>query len=867
MKMSTLVQQGIPAEIVALWQREMGERLLPLQASAVREGLFETGNLLIQAPTSSGKTFVGEMAGIEAALQRKQVIYLVPLKALAEEKFEEFRSKYEGYGLRVIISTRDHRDFDGDLESGNFSIAVVVYEKLAQLLVRRPERMSEISLVVADELEILSDPERGGLVELLLTRVLASGCRLIGLSAVIGGAEKLAAWMQARLLRYERRPVELRYGVLYEGNFRYRTYNEDGEGEEELASGECGNVADALAENVALLAGRGEACLIFVKAKHESRRWAEALAGRLELPAAVEALAALRELEPTRSRTVLMETLAVGVAFHNADLAPAERCIVEAAYRSGEARVLVSTSTLAVGLNLPAQNVFISAEKWRYDARLDIPWKTPILRSEYENMGGRAGRYGTGCPFGRSILIAATPYDRDTLWRRYVEGAREEIRPRLAEEVLEDHIIRLVASRFCRTADALVEFLESTLSGQWVWAERYTLDEVEARIRAAINRCVDVGAITSSGEGKLEATPLGKAMAAKGIRLETAQQLERWITAVETRPWGDLDLLYAAAQTVDGRMLSLLLTSKEYEGADYTTQLKRLARDEAFEAATPLNRLRGEKGQPTFEEVRAIKGTLILQGWIDGAALPDLEENYNTMAGQVLAAAEQIGWIVDATAALGVALGAHTAFVERLEALAARVQFGVRAELLPLARLGVGEMTRASLLALHADGLYTPETLAQCPMALLRRILPAGAAAALKAWSGAAAEPETAAPAVPAAAITRLPVLVVDDNRPQQITLEGKVIALQEKQYRLIHALASRAGQCVPYQVIYKLLWPNAIVEDNQLHLQKAKLLSAIGKACPQHAKLIVTVPKRGFMLQLEETEVAMVPARLSSAA
>jgi helicase len=751
MKMTALLKQGLSPEIISLWRACQGESLLPLQASAVRDGLFAPGNLLIQAPTSSGKTFVGEMAAVQAALDRKQVIYLAPLKALAEEKFHEFQRRYAAQGLKVIISTRDHRSDDAALESGDFSIAVVVYEKLAQLLVRRPERLEQIGLVIADELEILSDPERGALVELLLTRVLHARCRLIGLSAVVGEAERLAVWMQARLVQHKRRPLELRYGVYFDGTFRYRAYNEASKGEEALAPGEGLPLGEALQENIALLAGRGESCLVFVKAKHESRRWAEGLAANLTLPAAREAIEALRPLERTRSRAALLRTLGVGVAFHNADLAPAERRIVEEGYRTGEIRVLVSTSTLATGLNLPAQNVFISPEKWRYDTRLDMPWKAPILRGEYENMGGRAGRFGAGLPFGRSILIATTAQERDALWTRYVDGAREPIQPRLAEDVLEDHIVRLVASRSCRTLGALVALLESSLSGQWVWAERYTLEEIETRIRAAVNRCVDVGALTTTGEGLLDATPLGKALAAKGVRIESAQQLERWLAACETRPWSDVDLLLAAALTSDGRLLSLLLTTQEYEGADYLEQLKHLVRNEPGRGDTPLNRIAAASTRPTFEEFRAIKGALIAQAWIDEAALPDIEESYNTMAGQVLSIAEQLSWLADTAASLGEALGAHPAFVERLQALCARVQFGVCAEVLPLARLEIPGLDRGALLALHEAGLHTRDAIAQCAFAALRRHVGGPAAEALKAWSGGEAQP------IPAAAITRLP--------------------------------------------------------------------------------------------------------------
>jgi len=170
MKTNELIRYAVPVEILDIWRQTESEDLLPLQEMAIKQyGLFGAENLLIQAPTSSGKTFVGEMAAVQAALSRKRAVYLVPLKALAEEKYREFRAKYEPYGFKVIVSTRDRREFDTQLEQGEFQIAVVVYEKLSQLLVRRPEQCGELGLVVADELELLSDPERGALVEILLT--------------------------------------------------------------------------------------------------------------------------------------------------------------------------------------------------------------------------------------------------------------------------------------------------------------------------------------------------------------------------------------------------------------------------------------------------------------------------------------------------------------------------------------------------------------------------------------------------------------------------------------------------------------------------------------------------------------------------
>lgn len=868
MKMSELIRYDVPPEVIVLWQRCESETLLPLQEAAVRRhDLFGAGNLLIQAPTSSGKTFIGEMAAIRTALHRKKVVYLVPLKALAEEKYLGFKEKYSEYGLKVIISTRDHREQDQAFEEGDFSLAVVVYEKLSQLLVRHPERLEQIDLIIADELELLSDPERGAMVELLLTRILQAGRRLIGLSAVIGHADRLAAWMNAGLVFYERRPVELRFGVLHQGVFKYRTYNEGGEGAENLIDAGEESTWETLTRNIAGFAEQGEACLVFVKAKHESRRGAELLAGRLDLPAATEAITELRRLEPTRSRDTLLNTLSHGIAFHNADLSPGERHVVEQAFREGAVKVMISTSTLAVGLNLPAQNVFLSTDKWRYDTRLGMPWKTPILRAEYENMGGRAGRYGADHPFGRSILIAATPFDFDTFWRRYVEGEREQIDPRLAKEPLENHVLRLVASRFCRTHEELLDFLESTLTGKWVWAELYPRDEIAFQVRAAVNRCLDAGVLAVSAEGRLEATPLGRAVAAKGISIATARAIEHWIAESETRVWSDIDLIFAGASTPDGQVLQVTLTAREYERADYPGRLKQRAKNEPMNADVPMNRIRNCNLQPFFEEVRAIKVALFLDEWINEAAIHSLEEDYDTMAGQVLAAADQISWIIDATSAVASALGAGEAFSARIRTLAERVQRGLHEPALPLARINPPALSRSAVIAITAEGLHTPEALRECHVKTLVKWMPESAARVLKTWAEKQGTPPAAAPETPPQRDSRRPALVVDERCPGEIVLDGVTIALQDKQYRLICVLAQHPGTCVPYETIYQAVWGESVVEDNQMCFQKSNLIKRIKKAVPVRAELVRTLPKRGFMLNLLPEEVLILKNPVSNAA
>ena len=188
MKTASLEAFGIDERIIDLWQRAGYTVLLPIQELAVRKGGVLSGrNVLVFSPTSSGKTFVGEMAAVKTALQNRRVAYLVPQKALAEEKYNEFHSKYRPFGIRTVISTRDRKEFDDDIGQGNFHIAVVVFEKMQSLLLTCPGLLRSVGLVVVDELQMIGDKTRGAGLEILLTKMkLAEGNpQIIGLSAVL----------------------------------------------------------------------------------------------------------------------------------------------------------------------------------------------------------------------------------------------------------------------------------------------------------------------------------------------------------------------------------------------------------------------------------------------------------------------------------------------------------------------------------------------------------------------------------------------------------------------------------------------------------------------------------------------------------
>lgn len=267
------------------------------------------------------------------------------------------------------------------------------------------------------------------------------------------------------------------------------------------------------------------------------------------------------------------------------------------------------------------------------------------------------------------------------------------------------------------------------------------------------------------------------------------------------------------------------------------------------------------------------------------------------MAGQVLGAAQQISWLVDAGAAVATAIGASTRLVEEMETLSRRLQYGVREEALGVARLDIPGMTRSGLLWLSGEGLLDAAMIEMCPAAALEQGLPPAVARELIRWAsaqtgagvvesptpaaargsrggGTAAKTGSSSPtlaATRAEAVLRAPrvrqVLVIDETMPGDVVLEGTRVTLQEKQYRLLQVLARRAGECVPYEEVYAALWGETVVEPGQLYSQKRNLLKRLCAVRAECEQWIVTRPKHGFVLQLEPEQVVIKSGRRATVA
>ncbi|MFH1682792.1 MAG: DEAD/DEAH box helicase, partial [Candidatus Woesearchaeota archaeon] len=195
--------------------------LRPAQSKAIKAGLFEGKNLLICTPTASGKTLIAEMAGVKGIMEgRGKTIYVVPLKALANEKFKEFKEKYSKM-FRIAISIGDFDSADPYLVDYDFIFTTS--EKLDSLIRHHCPWLKYVKTLIIDEIHLLNDPGRGPTLEILITilRQILAYVQIIGLSATIGNPKELAEWLDANLVLDSWRPVKLEEGVYFDGEVEF----------------------------------------------------------------------------------------------------------------------------------------------------------------------------------------------------------------------------------------------------------------------------------------------------------------------------------------------------------------------------------------------------------------------------------------------------------------------------------------------------------------------------------------------------------------------------------------------------------------------------------------------------------------------
>jgi len=672
----------------------LGAQLLPVQALAIQFGALEGRSLVVCAPTSSGKGSLAELACLAAAARGGKSWHLTPLVGAACEQAQVLQA-WNAHGLRVALAAGGGRGADDERLRGlQFDVAVCIYERFARVWSRHPS-LPGTSCLVLDEAQTISDPERGWAVELACAA--HAFCEKPAQSLILTASRAHARMLSERLgfplVEVTERPVPLRAGIFFRGRFAYNELPGGAQGEELFRAREP--------EGLALeLMGRGEQILYFCATRAAARAVAAALAAGSGLPAATHAARRLEGIEPTGHREELSGCLAGGVAFHSAELSPEERGVVEEGFKRGEIRAVVSTTTLAHGVNLPAEAAIVEPIVWSPDARTGLSSERLIPRELFEAAGGRAGRLGLSGA-GRAILIARTPMEERALAAHL---SREEAPPRPGRAPSRLFLCAAGALKRREEVISLARSLPLRGGGRRqarAWVASCAADAQAARL------------LSMTPGGGMELTPAGAAAAACGLRPETAAALRR--SPDPDSPLAEADSLLRLLSTPDADRVPVWATMAEAESGLH----RRLAASLGLPAAddSPLKIL-SRSLRPGPARMRAIKATCALLSWRDGASPAEVEEKTGVAAGDLREAASAAAWLLGSWAALAEACDEHYSSAW-LRALAACIEAGLPEELCWVASMQEGRPARRSALALRGTPWADPVAVAKAAGAAL----------------------------------------------------------------------------------------------------------------------------------------------------
>lgn len=452
---------------------KQAEKLLPVQILSLKAGLLKGESQLVVAATASGKTLIGELAGIPRALNGGKFIYLTPLVALANQKYRDFKKRYEQLGLKVSIRVGMSRIKAKDelvIKDESFQDADIIvgtYEGLDFILRSgRARELGEIGTVVIDEIHTLDDPERGSRLNGLIKRLetIFPDVQMLGLSATVKNPREIADEFQMKLVEYNQRPVPLE---------RHLVFVRSEYDKVDLLAKICRNEH----RNVSRKGFHGST-IIFTNSRRKTHEIA----------------------------TYLNQRKVKAAAYH-AGLSYSKKISIEKKFLSQEISTVVTTAALAAGVDFPASQVIFESltmgNKW-------------LTSNEFHQMLGRAGRPSYH-DIGKVYLLPEVGREFDdeteeTVALDLLESDVETINVKYGEDELVEQLLADVCSG--RVGDV------STLQ------DDYKDQDLPMEFDTALNIIIDYKLVKEEGEN-LKATPYGKAVSVSFLHHEDAEYIRK----------------------------------------------------------------------------------------------------------------------------------------------------------------------------------------------------------------------------------------------------------------------------------------------------------------------------------------------------
>ncbi len=654
--------------------------LYPPQELALSKGVMNGNNILVTTPTSSGKTLIGLMGMINILSKGKKIVYLTPLKALASEKFNEFKiikdlSCFKNRKINIAISTGDYDSSGTELIDKD--IIILTNEKMDSILRHDSNWIFDVGLFIIDEIHLLTERERGPTLEIILTKIklMPQRPQIIGISATISNSDEIADWLKCEPIQSKWRPTELIEGVYNYGKVTMNngtTFEIDNTG---VADNSSGGIISLAMDSITNDGGQS---LVFAEtrkrtvslAKKTSDIVLKSLNKSSKLSAQKIGAEILKQGDDTELNRTLSSIVTKGVGFHHAGLGLKSRQIVEDAFRKGIIKILFATPTLAAGVNLPARRVVITSV-FRYD--YEYGGNVPLSVLQYKQLCGRAGRPAYD-KYGEAIILADSRTNPEDLYNHFVLGEPEPIVSQLMNETaLRVHVLGVIASRPKILKSELLYFFEETFLSKY-----HRNETISFEIDSLLHYLHDEGLIIMRKD-LLMATRFGKRISLLYIDPKTGIHFKKNLDFYNSNKYDDgINYLHWICDSYDFYpKLTLRQNEVEY-----------------FEKMFEKHEL-GSHGLSNYDY--SLKNMIILLEWMDESSEANLNEKFGVEPGDLYRMIETTYW-------LSYCLYEIAKLIERkdllpeIAKLRLRIKHGIKSELIPLIQLeGIGRIRARAL--------------------------------------------------------------------------------------------------------------------------------------------------------------------------
>lgn len=675
----------IPENIYKRLERKI-EYLMPPQVDAVKKGLFTGKNMIVSAPTASGKTLIAEMAILNSFLSGKKAIYLAPLRALISEKYEDFVK--ENSDIKAILSIGDYNEKDYNIDK--YDVIFASTEKFDSIIRNSLHKISDIGCIVYDEVHLLSDIGRGPTLEFLVTldKLLFPNAQIIGLSATIGNADDLAEWLKSELIKSDFRPVKLSKKKYFEG---------------ELINGEVEKLnsgyEDPISNIISWLFKNNKQALVFSQNKRSVVANAKTIASLIgsKLPdgdkkglisVSKEVLNVLDR--PTTQCEILSDLVRNGVAFHHAGLVNKQRKLIEDNFKTGLIKFIVATPTLAMGVNLPANTVIINSIRRYGDYGMEL---LPAI--EIEQMMGRAGRPKYDKQ-GNAIVVARNKEDLEIIEEKYFSGEIEPITSKFNSEIaIRKYTLNLFCLGIYDKEDSIYNFFDETFM-------KFQGIEVYDKVDDAVSFLKE-NAFIKEEKGKIEVTRTGKLVNSLYIDPLTGLLFIKFIEKIKKKEKvEELDLLHVIFCSEEFR--NIRINQKEFQKYE----------EESYD----INFSADENIIDYDRFISAIKMAHVMQDWISEKNEKYMEEEYGLLPGEFYNILENTKWLVYSLGEISKIMQLRRRDITEM---GIRIKNGIKAELIPL--VSVPEIGRVRARKLYSAGITSLKSLKEASIERLSSLL------------------------------------------------------------------------------------------------------------------------------------------------